>query len=384
MEIQTVFTEPVAIEEIRKLPDLPDLTVSELSLEHDRDGNEVAPNTCYTISASCPKDKDAEQFRVEVENLLKETFADKLRRYSMTYEIGETKQVKEVGSELETPETTVAVTVNPPLSREVVENYFNDVLGEEDSQDGSQVTATNDEYKEGSNKAFANWNVIFKTADVDSVKATADATVAKVADQSVFEASNTVGSSVAGYARTQGALAIFGSLICIIAYLWFRFKHAVFGLSAVVGLVHDVLFTLGLIALSQWLAGPLAFLGITQFKIGLATVAAFLTLIGYSLNDTIVLFDRMREVRGKSEAITKEIINKATNHVFTRTILTSVTTAFSVFVLYVFGGAGIHTFAFAMLVGVIVGTYSSVFICAPFLYWLLQKSSAKNPSERVK
>jgi SecD/SecF fusion protein len=179
-------------------------------------------------------------------------------------------------------------------------------------------------------------------------------------------------------------LAIFGSLLCVVAYLWLRFKRAVFGISAVVGLIHDVLFTLGLLGLSYWLAPFLGFLGISQFKIGLATVAAFLTLIGYSLNDTIILFDRIREVRGKSEALTKEIINRATNECLSRTLLTSLTTLFTALVLYVFGGAGIHTFAFAMSVGVIVGTFSSIFICAPFLLWLLSRQASKTPSNRVK
>ena len=382
VEIQTVFTEPVAIEELRQLPGLEDLSVSELSLAKDRDGNEVKPNTCYTISASCPKDQDADKFRMEVENKLKERFADKLRRYSMTVAVGETQMVTPKGSTTEEPETTVAIEVNPSLSEEVVQQYFEEAQPNKDEPVIFRVT--NDAYEAGSNAASDKWNVVFSTSDVELVKKIADGAKAACDDQSVFEASNTVGSTVAGYARTQGALAILGSLLCIIAYLWFRFKHAVFGLSAVVGLIHDVCFTLGLIALSQWLAPVLGFLGITQFKIGLATVAAFLTLIGYSLNDTIVLFDRMREVRGKSEAITKDIINKATNQTFSRTMLTSLTTGFSVLVLYCFGGAGIHTFAFAMLVGVIVGTYSSIFICAPFLYWLLQRADSKTPSNRVR
>lgn len=382
VEIQTVFTEPLEISEIRSnLKELPDLSVSELSLAKDRDGNAVAPKTCYTISASCPTDKTADEFRVDVENMLKANFADKLRHYSMEYTIGDVEEVTPTGSTTAKPQITVAVKTNPALSREVVYGYFEDALPE-----GSELTydVTNDAYQGGSDAPATEWNVVFDSGDAEAVKTVSDAAQKAVAEQSAFEASNTVGSSVAGYARTQGVLAILGSLLCIIAYLWFRFRHAVFGLSAVVGLVHDVCFTLGLIGLSYWLASFLAVIGIMQFKIGLSTVAAFLTLIGYSLNDTIVLFDRIRETRGKSEALTIEIINRATNQVFTRTILTSLTTAFSVLVLYIFGGAGIHTFAFAMLVGVIVGTYSSIFICAPFLYWLLQHKQSKTPSQRVK
>lgn len=382
VEIQTVFTEPIDVADVRaNLKELPDLSVSELSLAKDRDGNPVAANTCYTISASCPTDREAEQFRVEVEELLKQNFAGKLRHYSMEFSVGEVEQVTPTGATTAKPQITVAVTTNPPLSREVVLGYFEDALPED-----SDLTfdVTNEKYQAGSDAAAEEWNVVFNTEDAGAVESVSKAAQKAVAEQSAFEASNTVGSSVAGYARTQGVLAILGSLVCIIAYLWFRFRHAVFGLSAVVGLIHDVCFTLGLVALSYWLAAYLAFLGVMQFKIGLSTVAAFLTLIGYSLNDTIVLFDRIREVRGKSEALTKDIINKATNQTFSRTILTSLTTLFAVLVLYIFGGAGIHTFAFAMLIGVIVGTYSSIFICAPFLYWLLQRRNSKTPSQRVK
>lgn len=382
VEIQTVFTEPVDISEVRSnLKELPDLSVSELSLAKDRDGNAVAANTCYTISASCPNGKESEDFRLEVEEILKKNFEGKLRHYSMEATVGAVEQYTPTGATTTKDRITVAVTTNPALSREVLLGYFSDALGA-DSEVSFDVT--NEAYQAGSDAAATEWNVVFESGDVEAVTAATDAAKALVAQQSAFEASQTVGSSVAGYARNQGVLAILGSLLCIIAYLWFRFRHAVFGLSAVVGLCHDVLFTLGLIALSYWLATFLSIIGILQFKIGLATVAAFLTLIGYSLNDTIVLFDRIREVRGKSEALSVEIINKATNQVFSRTILTSLTTFFSVFILYAFGGAGIHTFAFAMLVGVVVGTYSSIFICAPFLYWLLNRKNSKTPSQRVK
>ncbi|MGI6400681.1 MAG: protein translocase subunit SecD [Thermoguttaceae bacterium] len=383
VEIQTVFTEPVDIGELRStLKDqLPDLSVSELALAKDRDGNPVAPHTCYTISASCPTDKESDELQNDVEDILKESFAGKLRHYSMDYVVGDVEQVTPTGSTTARPRITVAVTTNPALSREVVTGYFEDSLPENSDL---TFTVTNEAYQSGSNAPSSEWNVLFASGDKEAVEEISEAAQALVANQSAFEASNTVGSSVAGYARTQGILAILGSLVIIVAYLWFRFRHAVVGISAVVGLIHDVCFTLGLIGLSYWLAGPLGFLGITQFKIGLSTVAAFLSLIGYSLNDTIVLFDRLREVRGKAEALTVEIINDATNQVFSRTILTSLTTTLAVFVLYVFGGAGIHTFAFAMLVGVLVGTYSSVVICAPFLYWLLQRRRSKTPSRRVK
>ncbi|MEC7565901.1 MAG: protein translocase subunit SecDF, partial [Planctomycetota bacterium] len=132
-------------------------------------------------------------------------------------------------------------------------------------------------------------------------------------------------------------------------------------------LLHDVLVTLAAMALSFYVADALGVLLIEDFKISLPVIAAFLTIIGYSLNDTIVVFDRIREVRGKSHDLTDVMLNKSINQTLNRTLLTSVTTLIVVLVLYVFGGSGIHGFAFALVVGVIAGTYSSIFIAAPTL-----------------
>ena len=99
-------------------------------------------------------------------------------------------------------------------------------------------------------------------------------------------------------------------------------------------------------------------------------MAAFLTIIGYSLNDTIVIFDRIREVRGKSPQLTGDMINLSVNQTLSRTLLTSLTTLIVVVILYAMGGQGIHGFAFALVVGVVVGSYSSIFIAAPILLWM--------------
>jgi SecD/SecF fusion protein len=141
----------------------------------------------------------------------------------------------------------------------------------------------------------------------------------------------------------------------------------VYGLAAVVALVHDVLVTLGVIALSAYFT---MIPTIDPFKIGLTALAAFLTIIGYSLNDTIVVFDRIREVRGKAPRLTSRMINDSINQTLSRTLLTSLTTLIVVVILFFGGGQGIHAFSFALVVGVIVGTYSSVFVASPFLYWL--------------
>ena len=162
------------------------------------------------------------------------------------------------------------------------------------------------------------------------------------------------------------------SLILILAYIWFRFSQVMFGVAGVVAVVHDVLVTLGALALSTWLATipGLEFLQIEPFKISLPIIAAFLTIIGYSLNDTIVIFDRIREMRGKSPVISVELANSAINQTLSRTILTSLTVFIVVLILYIFGGEGIHGFAFALVVGVIAGSYSTIYIATPIVLWM--------------
>ncbi len=188
-----------------------------------------------------------------------------------------------------------------------------------------------------------------------------------------FERVERFDSQVASEARVQAVLAVVFSWCAIIAYLWFRFRNITFGLAAVLALVHDVLVTLGFVALAGFLAQvPLLekLLLLDPFKIDLAMVAAFLTIVGYSVNDTIVIFDRIREIRGRSPYITATMVNRAINETLGRTILTSVTTGVVALILYVFGGPGIHGFSYAMLIGVLTGTYSTMFVASPALFYL--------------
>ncbi len=196
----------------------------------------------------------------------------------------------------------------------------------------------------------------------------------------VWYSSSKVGSRVAGDMVGRAISALIASFIAIIAYMWFRFNHVFYGLAAVAALVHDVLITIGAIAVSYWLADALGFMLVDQFKISLTVVASLLTLIGYSLNDTIVVFDRIRETKGKSLRLTDDIIDTSINSTLSRTLLTSLTTFLVVTVLYFFGGEGIHGFAFALVIGIIVGTYSSIFIASPILLWLAEKYQ---PAARV-
>lgn len=175
---------------------------------------------------------------------------------------------------------------------------------------------------------------------------------------------------VASQAAQQAAIALILSLIAMIAYLWFRFGTMEFGLGAIIALIHDVSIALGCVSATHWVAGtPIGnLLGLTQMRIDLALVAAFLTIVGFSVNDTIVIFDRIRENRGRLGILSPQLINASVNQTLPRTILTSFTVFLVVAVLYVLGGPGVHSFAFAMMIGTVTGTYSSFAIAAPILY----------------
>ncbi|QEL14131.1 protein translocase subunit SecD [Limnoglobus roseus] len=180
----------------------------------------------------------------------------------------------------------------------------------------------------------------------------------------------TFDAGLAKETQSRALFAIVASWIAILLYLWFRFGSWTFGLAAVFCLIHDLCFTLGAIAICHYLHAIPA-LGtlfqIQDYKIDLAAVAALLTLVGYSVNDTIVVFDRIREVRGKNPLLTEQMINDSVNQTLSRTVLASLTVFLVVGVLYWFGGDGVHLFAFVMVVGVIIGTYSSIYVAAPLL-----------------
>ena len=225
-----------------------------------------------------------------------------------------------------------------------------------------------------------NWEVTMEVNRSEEADAIIDAWSQKLNQTPYFPTTSKVGGQIAGKTQVQALVAIFASLLGIIAYVWVRFQNVAFGLAAVIALIHDVLIVLGAIAISHWVAGALGFLGIVEFKISLEIIAALLTVIGYSLNDTIVVFDRIREVRGKRTEITADIVNASISQTLSRTILTSVTTFIVVFILYCFGGEAIHGFAFALVIGVLVGTYSSIFIASPALLWLMN-TVGLNPGE---
>ncbi len=200
----------------------------------------------------------------------------------------------------------------------------------------------------------------------------------------LFERITNFGGTVASDTRTLALIATVASWVIIIVYLWWRFHSFTYGLAAVLAVVHDVLITLGAIAISYWVARvPVinSLFMIDQFKIDLPIVAAFLTLIGFSVNDTIVIFDRIREIKGKTPHLTTKMVNDAINQTLSRTILTALTAWLVVVILYILGGEGLHGFAFALVVGFLSGTYSTVYIATPILIdWVGTKSE---PSSTV-
>ncbi len=184
-----------------------------------------------------------------------------------------------------------------------------------------------------------------------------------------FEQMSTFSSAVADTLSAQAIVAVVLSLLGILVYIWVRFGSLRYSLAAVVALLHDVTIALGLLALTG-LIGNTAIgtaLLLEPFQIDLGIVAALLTIIGYSLNDTIVILDRVRENRGKLPLATAAIVDKSINQTVSRTLLTSATTLVAILIMYLEGGSGIRPFAFCLLAGLIVGTYSSVAVAAPMV-----------------
>ena len=219
----------------------------------------------------------------------------------------------------------------------------------------------------------------------DDLNAALVALKEQMATSPVFDEVNSFDTSVSNETRRDAVIAVVLSLIAIVIYIWFRFEKVYFGLAAVTALAHDVLVTIGAIAVAAYLSrtpiGPL--FAFEDFKVNMGLIASLLTIVGYSLNDTIVIFDRIREIKGKNPNITYDMINQSVNQTLSRTILTALTVLIVVVILYFAGGSGIHGFAFAMIVGVLTGSYSTVFIANPVLYMLVRREqgAAKTDSK---
>ena len=177
-----------------------------------------------------------------------------------------------------------------------------------------------------------------------------------------------VGPTVSSELARAGTIAVLVALLAILVYIWFRFEWQ-FALGAIIATVHDVIMTIGMFE-------------VTQIQFDLTSIAAVLTIVGYSLNDTVVVYDRMREnLRRYKKMPLPRLIDLSINETLSRTMLTSTTTLIALLALFIFGGEVIRSFTAAMIFGVVVGTYSSIFIAAPVLIVFKLRGMSKRGGE---
>jgi len=331
---------------------LPDTAVSSVSVDGES-------QTRFKIDTSL---RDT----AEVQKTLQGVFPDSLLTYEMSFGDVATAPPAE-GQEGATPRTTAAMTfpakINQATLRETLETTF------AAEGVGEVPFAVESPGAVGRSKPYERWNL---SSGLDAETTTRVLTRLKsdLAGTPVYYSANSIGGKVAGNTKVTAVYALLASLGMIVLYVWLRFQNVAFGLAAVVALIHDVLVAVGCLALSHYVAPFLGWALVDDFKISLDVVAALLTIIGFSINDTIVIFDRLRELRGKAQFVTAAMIDKAVNQTLSRTVLTSGTALLATLILYLFGGAGIHAFAFTMLVGIITGTYSTIYIASPIVLWL--------------
>ena len=211
---------------------------------------------------------------------------------------------------------------------------------------------------------------ITKSDDVNFIKSINDKLSADLGSVVNFRRVENVGPKVSNELLRAGLLAISLSLAAMLFYIWIRFEWQ-FSLGAIIALIHDVIITVGIFSF-------------LAYEVNLSIVAAVLTIVGYSMNDTVVIFDRIRENLKKYSKISiTEISDLSTNQTLSRTLITSVTTLLALFSIYIFGGAILKGFSFAMIIGVIVGTYSSIFVATPILNYtsVNQKTVLKEDTE---
>jgi len=211
---------------------------------------------------------------------------------------------------------------------------------------------------------------ITKSADENFIQLINDKLSADLGSDINFRRVENVGPKVSNELLRAGLLAISLSLAAMLFYIWIRFEWQ-FSLGAIIAIIHDVIITVGIFSF-------------LAYEVNLSIVAAALTIVGYSMNDTVVIFDRVREnLRKYSKISITEISDLSTNQTLSRTLITSVTTLLALFSIYIFGGAILKGFSFAMIIGVIVGTYSSIFVATPILNYtnVSQKTILKEDKE---
>ncbi len=366
------------IEAIRRaVADLPDVTVQDVQISvTDEQGRREEHGKRFVINTSEP---DIDKVQQELKRIFGAELATNHFVRPPRVEPLAAEQASGQAREHAATRSRAQLELVEPIDHDTLEQLLAAALAGDPQWANATFELDNPSYEEGSDKGFNAWT-LSAALPVEQTEKLLAAVDRQLRANPFFPSSNKIGASVAGKTQVQATTALLASLVLILAYVWFRFHEISFGFAAVVALIHDVLVSLGALALSKYLvdlASPVAgALLIDPFKINLTVIAAFLTIIGYSLNDTIVIFDRIREVRGKSATLSAELVNTCINQTLSRTILTAVTVFVVVLVLYLFGGQGIHSFAFTMVVGTISGTYSTVYIATPVVLWL-NRSRAK-------
>ncbi len=309
----------------------------------------------------------SEQDQEEVERLLQEAFPDRLATASMTFgDIGASQPGSD-GAGADGLTTSVRLDFPGMITKSGLAATLREALEAEGVADAEFALAS--EEPGAATRPCRSWDVL-TSLDADATRRVVERMAETIAGEPLYLSANAIGGKVAGNTRVRALYALVASLGLIVLYVWVRFQNVAFGLSAVVALAHDVLIALACLAVSRFVAPFMGWALVDEFRISLDVVAALLTIVGFSINDTIVIFDRLREIRGKARFLTTEMVNKALNQTLSRTILTSGTAFLAVFVLYAIGGPGIHAFAFTMMIGVVVGTLSTLFIAAPLVLWL--------------
>ncbi|HVT27887.1 MAG TPA: protein translocase subunit SecD [Lacipirellulaceae bacterium] len=336
-------------------------------------------NTEYTVDTS-------EQSVDAVKDVISKEFGNKLRKFSFEYR--NLRTVKEPN--FEGVEADLYINSGPGYANEngVSHDSLSSQLVAILTQNGHlhiSPTLTNPDYRRGSSARYKQWTLRIPSVDETTGKAVLNSLQATMRTTPIFPLASKIGGRVSGDMQIRALEAIGVSLVAMVIYLWLRFSKPAYGIAAGVALIHDVLVAVGMLALSHYIVRAVPSLAmalrIESFQINLTIVAALLTIIGYSVNDTIVTFDRLREIKGKSPNINAKLVNDSVNQTLSRTILTVFTVFIVVVILYVFGGEGLHSFAFTFLVGIVTGTYSSVYIASPVVLWLSGVSAA--PAKEV-
>jgi SecD/SecF fusion protein len=372
--VSFALNKPLALNEVRSKLETAPIGKEKLGQKNLLVVSRGKNNTEYTIDTSV-QDVD------EVKKVIGAVFGDNLKKYAFEYRDLKTVNI----ADFKGIEAKLLINSAPGYQQEsgVSHDALRDQIVkqlEASGHPGIEPTLTSPEYKRGSNTPLKEWTLRIADLDEKQARAMLEPLQAQMKKTALFPLASNISGKVSGDIQLKALEAIGISLVAMVIYLWLRFAKPAYGIAAGVALIHDVLVTIGLLAISEyivrWIPSVAALLQIDSFQINLTIVAALLTIIGYSVNDTIVTFDRLREIKGKSQNITAKMVNDAVNQTLSRTILTVFTVFIVVVILYFFGGEGVHSFAFAFLVGIVTGTYSSVYIASPVVLWLSGVSAA--------